>query len=138
MILKTSKNNPVMTSISLIDLAKKYGICEKTLYNWLKEAKIERRVGYPISVEEQKIIFDMFGDPAASVSRAKLADMYGINAKTLYNWFKRANLKIREGCAICSKEQKIIFDMFGDPSVFKQRKLEKAAKRAWDKNRKNK
>lgn len=70
-----------------------------------------------------------------SISRSDLADMYGITRKTLYNWLKKAKIEIRQGCAICWKEQQIIFDMFGAPEVYKQKQKEKADKRQLEKEK---
>jgi hypothetical protein len=71
-----------------------------------------------------------------SITHSDLADIYGITRKTLYNWLKRADIDIRKRCAICWKDQQFIYEMFVDPSVFKQQEAEKAAKREVDKNRK--
>jgi hypothetical protein len=71
-----------------------------------------------------------------SITHSDLADMFGITRKTLYNWLKRAEIDIRKRCAICWKDQQIIYEMFGDPSVYKQQEAEKAAKKAFENNRK--
>jgi transcriptional regulator with XRE-family HTH domain len=126
-----------MINITHAELAVLYGICCKTLYNWLKEAKIERNKNHTISAEEQEKIAAIFGTPAQSITRAALAYMYSIDNKTLYNWLKRAKIELREACAICWKDQQVIFAEFGDPSVYKQKKEEKAAKRTRERTRKS-
>jgi transposase-like protein len=98
-----------MTTITHAELATSYGICCKTLYNWLKEADIDRCKNHTISSEEQQKIAHIFGKPELSITRAALADKYGINNKTLYNWLKRANIKLREACAICWKDQQTYY-----------------------------
>jgi transposase-like protein len=122
-----------MTSISRTDLAKLYDVCSKTLYTWLKEANIELRKGYGLTREEQQKIFEMFGDPKLSISRTALIDKYGINRKTLYNWLKEANITLYKGCAICQKDQQIIYDLFGNPDEYKQRKQEKKVRKEMEK-----
>lgn len=68
-----------------------------------------------------------------SITHSDLATMYGISRKTLYNWLKSADLKVRKGRAVCWKEQQIIFEMFGDPEEYKQKQAEKAEKRRLEK-----
>ena len=75
----------------------------------------------------------MFGDPKLSISRTALIDKYGINRKTLYNWLKTANITLRKGCAICWRDQQIIYNLFGNPGEYKQRKQAKVAQKAVEK-----
>jgi CENP-B N-terminal DNA-binding domain len=72
------------------------------------------------------------------ISRADLAKKYDICTRTLYTWVKEAKIELREGHGFTKEEYQKIVDMFGDPSVFKARKMEKAAQRARDKKKKNK
>ena len=122
-----------MTFITRTDLAKMYDICTRTFYTWIKEAKIELRKGYGLTREEYQKIFDMFGDPKLSISRTSLIDEYGINRKTLYNWLKEANITLYKGCAICWRDQQIIYNLFGNPAEYKLRKQAKAAQKAVEK-----
>ncbi len=119
-----------MTYMSRTDLAKMYDICARTLYSWLKEAKIELRKGCGLTQEEVQKIFEMFGDPKLSINRTTLIDNCGINRKTLYNWLKQANITLYKGCAICQRDQQIIYNSFGDPAEYKRRKQEKKAQKA--------
>ena len=116
-----------MTYMSRTDLAKMYDICARTLYTWLKEIKLELRKGYGFTPEEVQKIFDTFGDPKLSISRAALIDKYGINRKTLYNWLKQANITLYKSCSICERDQQKIYSLFGDPVEYKRRKQEKKA-----------
>jgi hypothetical protein len=127
-----------MTTITHAELAALYNISCRTLFNWFIEANIERQKHCTISLAEQQQIFDYFGDPALSISRAALADAYDIDRRTLYNWFKKVGIDIRTGCAICWKHQAVIHKTFGDPSVYEARKRAKAEKRALEQKRKKK
>ena len=118
-----------MIHITRTDLAKMYNICTKTLCKWAEEAKIELRKGYGFTQGEYQKIFDMFGNPELSISRNALIDKYGINRKTLYNWLKEANITLRKGCAICWRDQQIIYNLFGAPAEYKRRKQAKAAQK---------
>jgi hypothetical protein len=127
-----------MTTITHAELAALYNISCRTLFKWFIEADIERQKHCAISLAEQQKNFDYFGDPALSISRAALAYAYGIDRRTLYNWFKKVNIDIRTSCAICWKHQVVIHKTFGDPSVYKAQKRTRAEKRALEKKRKKK
>lgn len=45
-------------------LADEYGVCRKTLYNWLKSNKIDVHNGQ-LTPSDQKKIHDKFGQPAS-------------------------------------------------------------------------
>ena len=49
-----------------------------------------------------------------SKTRAELATEYGITRKTLYNWLKRAKIKLQPG-RISPKKLKEIYNYFGEP-----------------------
>jgi transposase-like protein len=54
-------------------------------------------------------------------TRQAIADEYGVDRKTLYNWLKKAEIIIRANSAITPEEQAIIYKEFGDPSEYRRR-----------------
>jgi hypothetical protein len=69
------------------------------------------------------------------ITRTRLALIYDINRKTLYNWCKAADVKLRSRRQICWKDQQKIHDLFGDPEEYAQQQKDKAEK---EKKRKDK
>jgi transposase len=51
-------------------------------------------------------------------SRKEVAKEYGISERTLYRWFKKANLTIPPGL-IDPNHLQIIYETFGDPKDYK-------------------
>jgi hypothetical protein len=49
-------------------------------------------------------------------SRLEVADMFGIDPKTLADWLKDANYQLRPRKAITRKELDGIFEIFGNPN----------------------
>lgn len=52
-------------AMTLTELANKYGVSIKTMYNWLKRKKIikNKREGYLFTPKEVKIIYEELGEP---------------------------------------------------------------------------
>ena len=60
-------------------------------------------------------------DQNKAKTRTEIADLYGINRKTLYRWLKKAGIVLDKG-RIKPKDQKLIFEKFGDPEDKQQDK----------------
>ncbi|MFC4262329.1 hypothetical protein ACFOWM_05545 [Ferruginibacter yonginensis] len=60
----TTKTTSIKPS-SPVDLAKLYGVCDKTFKKWLKpfEAAIGERIGRYYSIAQVRIIFEKLGEP---------------------------------------------------------------------------
>jgi len=51
-------------------------------------------------------------------SRKEVAEEYGISERTLYRWFKKANLRLPPGL-IDPYHLQFIYETFGDPKDYK-------------------
>lgn len=49
-----------------------------------------------------------------SKTRQQIANLYGVDRKTLYRWLKNAGIKLSNGL-VTPKEQEMIFETFGYP-----------------------
>ncbi len=57
-------------------------------------------------------------------TRQQIADLYGVNRKTLYRWLKNAGITLGKGL-VTPKEQELIFKTFGHPEGRQDKKTDK-------------
>jgi phage antirepressor YoqD-like protein len=67
--MQYNRNKPVkiQTTWTRTEVADMYGICARTLDNWLKDANYALRPHKAITFKQKEEIFALFGDPTAYV-----------------------------------------------------------------------
>lgn len=70
------------TGVTIVQLAVKYGVCEHTIYHYIKKHNLKKEHPHKLSDEQKQSIYEQYND---GTSAAELSKKFGASVTTIYN-----------------------------------------------------